>query len=275
MSVGGVEAQHLYRVSGNGLEKDSYLFGTHHVIPVSFLDSVPELFRAYNDCSTVIGEVMFNEEDVKKLMFEGYMDRTIDELLSEEERALVDSQLVARLGISLDVLPKMRPAMINQMYTLAMIEKVCPTMKDGVSMDMFFMKTAEELGMKVIGLETVEEQVKLLFHTQSLERQAELLVETMKNADGLLDDFRKLNEQYKKGDLEMIYEEFQKDTSGSAMTEGEKFLMLGNRNIKWVEVIDKAMRKDACFVAVGAMHLVGEDGLIELLRERGYRVKAY
>ena len=58
------QAQLLWKISGNGLKHPSYLFGTHHLITIQFLDSVPGLFKAFNECETVVGEMVLNNIDV-------------------------------------------------------------------------------------------------------------------------------------------------------------------------------------------------------------------
>ena len=54
----GTDAQLLWKISGNGLKKTSYIFGSHHLIPVVFLDSIPGLYKAFNESDMIVSEVI-------------------------------------------------------------------------------------------------------------------------------------------------------------------------------------------------------------------------
>ena len=63
LSLTATQAQLLWKVTGNGLKHPSYLFGTHHLISIQFLDSVPGLFKAFNNCDVMVGEMVINNID--------------------------------------------------------------------------------------------------------------------------------------------------------------------------------------------------------------------
>ncbi len=273
--VCNVDAQLLYRISGNGLEGDSYLFATHHLIPVSFLDSVPNLFKSYNDCDRVLGEIVIDEtEAIAKMSQSAFMDQDLLDLISAADSLLLDSVLRAELKLGVADLRKMRPAMIQNMYTISMFERKFPELRGNVSMDAFFQHLAAKQGLTVGGLETIDDQIDILFKSQSVERQVGLLLGTVKERGSVVEDYNKLGKQYRKGDLDAIYVDFHEDESDYNMNEGEKFIFLFNRNNKWIDNIEENIKKERCFIAVGALHLPGEDGLLRLLKNRGYKVRA-
>jgi uncharacterized protein YbaP (TraB family) len=96
----------LWSISGNGLEKPSYLFGTHHLIPISFLDNIEGLEFAFESTEQTVGEIDLNEMNhlQLKLMSEALMpeDITYDSLLNAEDIALLDSALHEWVGLGLD-----------------------------------------------------------------------------------------------------------------------------------------------------------------------------
>ena len=76
MTVVGIsaQAQLLWKVSGNGLQKPSYIFGTHHYAPLTVLDSVPQIRQVQNDVEQVCGEVdILNTRDLPRLTAEAIM----------------------------------------------------------------------------------------------------------------------------------------------------------------------------------------------------------
>ena len=268
-----LNAQLLYEISGNGLTKSSYLFGTHHMVPVQTATKIPGLFRAFNDCSAVVGEFVDDnpEEMQRQILIASKMEESIFKLLTPEEEVLIDSALQAELGLTLANVQYMRPNVIAMIYEMTVRERVLKSQMGDMAMDSYFQVAGSELGKAVYGLETVDDQLKMLLRSIPIERQAGILVETIRNADYIITENAKLDSLYKKGDLEGLYEML---IETEDMTEAEKFLLVDERNHDWLPKIEKHIKQESCFIAVGALHLPGNDGLINLLRKAGYKVKA-
>ena len=268
-----INAQLLYEISGGGLEKSSYLFGTHHMVPVETATKIEGVFRAFNDCSAVIGEFVDDnpEEMQRQILAASKMEESIFKLLTSEEKALIDSALQAELGLTLANVQYMRPNVIAMIYEMTVRERVLKSQAGDMAMDSYFQVAGSELGKMVYGLETVEDQLKILLRSIAVERQAEILVETIRNTNDIITENAKLDSLYVKGDLEGLYEML---IEAEDMTEAEKFLLVDERNYDWLPKIEKHIKQEPCFIAVGALHLPGNDGLINLLRKAGYKVKA-
>ena len=268
-----LNAQLLYEISGNGLTKSSYLFGTHHMVPVQTATKIPGLFRAFNDCSAVVGEFVDDnpEEMQRQILIASKMEESIFKLLTTEEEALIDSALQAELSLTLANVQYMRPNVIAMIYEMTVRERVLKSQVGDMAMDSYFQVAGSELGKAVYGLETVDDQLKMLLRSISIERQAEILVETIRNTNDIITENSKLDSLYEKGDLEGLYEML---IETEDMTEAEKFLLVDERNHDWLPKIEKHIKQEPCFIAVGALHLPGNDGLINLLRKAGYKVKA-
>ena len=122
----------LWKVSGNGLEKPSYLFGTHHLIPIAFLDSVNGLEEAFEATEQTIGELDLSDmaELQMKLLGESQMPQgvTYDSLISLENRALLDSTLTSLIGIGLGQLGQMKPAILSNLISVTLYQKYYPTL---------------------------------------------------------------------------------------------------------------------------------------------------
>lgn len=265
-------AQLLYEISGNGITKSSYLFGTHHMIPIDKVVEIPGVFRAFNDCDAVISEFVDDnpEEMQRQILAASKMELSILDLLNEEEENLIDSALQAELGLSLTNVQYMRPNVIAMIYEMTMYERIVAQKQDDMSIDSYFQVAATELGKAVYGLETLDKQLDILLRSVSLEQQAKNLIETIRSADNIKQLNFSIDSAYTEGNIDLLYELLLKEEE---MTEAEKFLLVDERNLDWLSKIEMYIKSEPCFIAVGALHLPGKEGLINILRKTGYKVK--
>jgi len=274
ISFPSLQAQLLWKISGKDLRQNSYLFGTHHLIPVSFLDSVPGLFKAFNECGAVVGEMVLNQMDVsEKIMQRAMLPEgiTMDSLLNEQDYALVDSELHAALNFGLKELGLMNPAMIRTMYELELYKKKTG-FSDEIQSDSYFQSAGMLKGKKIIGLEDIDKQIDLLIGSKDLKREALLLVETIRGKEAAMEDIIQLNALYRAGKIEELVKMAKKQDSPSALTDEEYAEMVDRRNLDWSAVLPAYMRQNSCFIAVGALHLGGANGLIKQLKKSGFKV---
>ena len=268
-----LNAQLLWRIEGNNLSAPSYLFGTHHLIPVDFLESHPQVLRAFTRTQTVIGEIaMYRIEASEQIMRASMLPQgvTMENLLTEEDWLLVDLELRSTIQMGLRELGMMRPMAINMLYTVALYSQTAEIAGE-VQLDSYFQMLALQADKRIIGLETVEQQMEVLFGS-SLEREAEMLVKTVRLRNETVAGIKELNRLYKAGKLDELMKMAQNQDSPTAMT-AEEFARLNcNRNHAWMEILPDLMRESPSFIAVGALHLPGENGLINLLRRQGFRV---
>ena len=271
-----LNAQLLWKISGKGLKNPSYLFGTHHLIPTSFLDSVPGLFKAFNSCNTVVGEmVTSNIEGTVRIQQAAVMPNhiKISDLLDSEEFALVDKELRATLKFSLGDVAALNPALLLTMYELELYKKQTGY-KESIPLDSYFQIIAEEKEREVIGLETVDQQISFLFGSKDMERQADILIESVRNKDKLLKEIVKMNALYKSGAVNELVKLAKGSGDAYSLTEEEYVKLVDKRNAAWLTKLPDMMTKSSCFIAVGAMHLGGANGLVKQLQKAGYKVKA-
>jgi len=268
------QAQLLWKVSGNGLKYPSYLFGTHHLISIQFLDSVPGLFKAFNNCNVIVGEMVINNIDATaKIQQAAIMPNhvKINDLLNDDEYKLVDNELKSVLKFGLKDVSIMNPSLILTMYEMEIYKKLTG-FKDESQSDSYFQMVAAEKGKKIIGLETVDQQIAILFNNSNLERQADILVETVQKKDSILNEMIQLNKLYKVGKIEELIELSKGKGNITDMTDEEYAKLVDNRNADWMTKLPAYFNQSSCFIAVGAMHLGGKNGLIKLLKKEGYKV---
>ena len=277
------QAQLLYRISGNGLTDASYILGTCHTADISFVDSIPGLRRAMDDAQQVYGETSKDaqseptDEDMDKYMLlpQGVL---IDSLLSADEMKrltafMTDSCKIdsANVGIFFDVKP-----FPLALYLALRCDGFKETLKsnDGVTFDEYFQKEALRQGKEIGGLESKNSQFKLFCNSFSLKRQKELLMCMVDNhkrpgAEGSGVD------TYYSQNLDAIWKELNDNTDvDCGYTSEEQMRLLSTRNLAWMKNIPSLMSRKPTLFVVGALHLPGPNGVLDLLSKAGYTVEA-
>lgn len=274
-------AQLLWKVSGNGLNEPSYIIGTHHLAPFSIMDSIAGLRNAMNETRQVYGELKMSEmqspatmqQMQKTMMLEG--DTTLTSLLSPEDFATANKFCKENLMMDLSMATKLKPAFLLNNVVVAAYIKHIGKFNPQEQLDTFFQSQATSNGKKVDGLETPEFQFNLLFNGYSLKRQAQLLMCTINNIDTEVESLKKLTDAYMRQDLSTMLR-ISEERKGNQCDPlpGEEDAMIYDRNKAWSVKLPAIMKDAPTFVAVGALHLPGEKGLLNLLKKQGYTVEA-
>ena len=265
-------AQLLWEISGNQLKEKSYLFGTHHLIPISFLDSIKGIYPAFNSCENIVGEIIMDDPSIIKNLQQAAIitsGETIKDLLTEEQYTTADSILKDALGVGLNEMRFFKPAMIENIYLLTIYDKYFQIDAD-FQIDTYFQKVGKKDGKRLFSLETVDEQIKILLDRKPLKEQAQSLYEMLTSSEKIINQLEVLNRLYLKQDLEELLEYSNND---STQTPEDKWILLDQRNIRWAEQLPKQFEKGSNFIVVGALHLPGENGIINLLKKQGYKIK--
>lgn len=271
--VVNVQAQLLWKVSGNGLSKPSYLFGTHHLIEKEKIPDFDRILAVVPQVDAVVGEMdMSNMLGMQIKMLKECMmkDTTLNDLMNAEDYTLVDDQFKQVVGMKLDKLRKMKPMMLSALYEVKLYMGYYNLKKEPEAVDLLFQKAGKKAKKKIIGLETIEQQMDILFNSMPLKRQAEVLVQSVKDKEKSVSLIKQLNEAYIHGDLKMMS---QLSVQEAQMSTDDKKLLIENRNNDWIVKLKELMPAQSCFVAVGCMHLADETGIIEQLVKAGYTVE--
>jgi uncharacterized protein YbaP (TraB family) len=266
-------AQLLWKVSGNGLSKPSYLFGTHHLIGKEQIKDFDKILILSGQADAVVGEMdMTDMVSIQaKIMQAAVMPgKNIKDMISAADYTLVDTGLKQIMGTGLDQLGTYKPIMLQTIFVGLVYLRSQNLTKQPEAIDVLFQKNAKDNHKQVVGLETIEQQAAILFNFLSLNRQAEILVKTVKEKQKQINLIKRMNEYYLAGDLKRLFE---LDNEDDDLTTAEKKPLYENRNADWMKQIPALLTKQSCFIAVGCMHLVGETGLIEQLNKAGYTVE--
>jgi uncharacterized protein len=265
--VSTVENSLFWEVTGNGIPHSSYLFGSHHLLSSQFVDSLPNVNQKFYSATTFVNEVRLDSTDVYKIAAASIMtDSSLDQLLPPEWYHETELWLQEISDYSsLSVFNKMSPVVIQVLILNLLQEQVFGQVD--TPMDIYFERRASADGKRLIGLETIDEQLNAFFHGQTYQRQAEMLIEFVKGKSAAVDELIRFNRLYRNQNLAALQESgLQKYTSE------EIDRMLFNRNRKWMEALPSILQEQSSFVVVGALHLTGEDGLVNQLRKLGFTV---
>ena len=260
-----------WKVYGNGLEKDSYLYGTFHTADKRVFEFKDGVEDAFIEADIYAMELNMDSIDKGEMMKAMVMDssKTLKTLLTSEDYKLVNQFFIDSVGMSLFLFNKMQPFITAQMI----VTKDLKSDKEN-ALDLYWFTKAKNLDKELVGLETMIEQMNT-FKSIPVEKQAQELVKSVKDygkGEGMNMD--KMVEIYQSGNLDRLMEEMDKFSDESAIDKAdfnEKFLY--TRNLNMANRVEKYLKKGSVFMAVGAAHLPGDKGVIELLRAKGYSVE--
>ncbi len=261
----------LWEISGAGLAQPSYIFGTFHLLDSEFLTHRPVILDKLKASQAVVGELIFDSTVFAKIGGASQLQgTTLDKLLTSEQFQRVDAQLQLVTPYKLPMLNGLSPMAVMSLLVASGWQKQHPPKPEAAPMDLFFQQEGRKAGKPVVGLETADEQIDVLFRRIPLARQAELLAESVKSPTALTTDIERMSSAYQTQNLDelrkMLYDESYKPE--------EIDVLVAARTRAWVAPLRQQFAAQPTFVAVGAGHLVGADGLITLLRKAGYTVRA-
>jgi len=258
----------LWEVSGNGLKKPSYLFGTHHFTNKEFADTMQVLQEKLKSVNGVVSEIVMDGTlQGRMASFLVMKNNTLDSVFTPAEYKEVDDYIKARNpAVNLKQLNRFKPAMVGVLIML-LDNPEMRSLTNGI--DESFQKYAKANAKSIHGLETAEYQGALLFD-DDLQKQKKALLKSVRESDKNKIKLQELTGYYLAQDIDQLTQFFkaQDEETKEFMTE-----MLKNRNQRWLDQLPALMEKESLFIAVGAGHLVGDEGLIKGLQAKGYTLK--
>ncbi|MGJ1432263.1 TraB/GumN family protein [Sphingobacterium spiritivorum] len=252
----------LWKIEGKDLKVPSYLFGTVHMLarknfemPAKAIDAMDETSRVYLEINMAAPNLA--EESQKHMM----SDKTISSQIKPEEVALVDEILGKKIGVSLAQVDKVKP-----MFLIAMIMQKSFT-EPMASFEEEIIKHTKQAGKTIEGLSSIEEQYSFadkIFETSDFPSYLKSMDEF--DIQSILSHIFQL---YKEENIAGMDELLLKYTSSNPETYRQ---LLPVRNHLWADRMPALMSEAPTFFAIGSGHLSGEEGVINLLRQKGYTV---
>lgn len=260
----------LWKVSGNGLAKPSYIFGTMHMICANDIELSDSLKNAIQNADEVYLELDMDDMmqmmmAMTKMTMKG--DTSLSDLLSKEDYQKVKEYFDKNSSlIPFTMMERYKPLLIQ-----AMIMEKAASCDNMIVMENLVMQEAKSSRKDVKGLETFEYQLGI-FDKIPYQLQAQQLVKlvdeskTDKNSDG---EMKILTDAYRNQQLNKMDELTKADPSIGGFAD----ILLYDRNVNWAKKLQDLMSKRSLVIAVGAGHLPGKKGVLNLLKQSGYKVE--
>jgi len=259
----------LWQISGNGLQKPSYLFGSMHISNKEVFHLSDSFYMAIKSCDVVALEVdptewqpdMFRLEEAQRAQhFYGYAVTDAD-FISEHDlrQKSYSDQLIAAL--------REEPFVMNGLLYRTTMPMA--NFQEDTYLDLYIYQTGRRLGKQGAGVENYLQSEKISIEATEAELKEKRERKTFPEGETAYTIATKMQEAYRRGDLSLMDSLDQLLSSSKAFT--EKFLY--DRNVIQANSIDSILRHKSLFVAVGAAHLPGGRGVIQILRKKGYTLR--
>ena len=275
VSHGAVRAQVLYRVSSNSTKAPSYILATNKLVDITFLDTIPNVFKCFSDCDKVITEfAMQDYEAIAALRQAALLPDSVQlrNFYTDLQYKEIDEALRTHLGMGLDKLGRMKPSYLTEMFRNELLIQWLHYNEER-SMEIFFEKIAIQNNTPIYGLDDIGETMYMLFDREPFHWQCEELENIINYPEREIRLERTLCNMYRYGRLtDMVYT-FKGPDNTSTLSYSD-YQVYAKRNKEWVKRLRPHLAEGNAFITLNAVYLGGEDGLLAQLKAAGYRVKA-
>ena len=283
----GANAQLLYKISGKDLQKPSYIIGTYHLANVGFVDKIPGVKDALTNTEQVYGELDMTDlqsaDNMKKMqnammLPEGQSLKTI---LTADQMKRLNAYLKKTMSVDMSSpmvekqMGKLTPqALVTQLTLLMFMTKHMGEFDPSSTFDQYFQAQAKKNNEPVGGFETVDFQIKTLLQSTPMKRQVEQLMCLIDHQDFMESMSDKIVNAFYAQDLTAVKAAMDEKIGNSCdCTPEEENALINNRNADWLTKMPAIMSAKPTFFAVGAGHLPGDKGVLQLLKNAGYTVE--
>lgn len=265
------EPQVLWQVAG--ASNTVYLFGSVHLLQTSDSALPAAAMAAYADAEKIVEEINLSEAAGGMLTATGSTPQFLPEgqtlAAALQPELFAELQTAARsLGLDTDFMTRFQP------WFVAITIQQLRLLREGYNplqgVDFQIASFAERDRKPILALETLQEQLAL-FGNLPMEEQREMLRSTLRETD-TKEKIADITQSWRRGDLGRLETLLREGAENSP----ELFKALTtDRNLRWLPQIENMLKdKDNDYLVVaGALHMVGESGLVELLKKKGYRVE--
>ena len=259
----------FWEISGNGLEKSSYILATVKFLPTDKLSISKNVENKLNSSEIFATETLMDHHARHELNKAAHLPhhKSIKDYLSNEEFLRLEKLFDEKLGINKlkfeTVYSQFKPVLLSVTITRLSLGK------NVKYLEMELMKKAHKANLIIMGLETAEREIAAM-EKFKIEDQVHALLHTMDNYDEQIAEYHEMISAYLSGDLHKTLEY---TLHPSEENESFKTSFFDERNAEFVPHMESLMKKGKTFFAIGAGHLADETGVLQLLREKGYTVK--
>lgn len=256
----------LWEISGNGLKEPSYLYGTIHMIGKSDFFVRAEIDTVFSKCSQVAFEI--DLDDIAQLnSAQAWVnlpeDLKLDEIVPPGAYQKIKTYFSDSLGLNLVDFNSQKPFAVYQQFLSGLIQD------EQESYEMYFLMKSISAQKSIVGLEKITDEFRVI-DAVPYEQQIQWLMDGIDSIHSYRENFKELVSAYKEENLNKIETLLSDDPVVMGELADD---LLQKRNQNWMDEIENYINTQPTFIAVGAAHLPGDDGLIRLLKAKGYIVK--
>lgn len=263
----------LWKVSD--ADNHLYLLGSFHMLKPDDYPLSPDVDAAFVDAESLLFEIAPSELTAPETIASfqaaaGYDDgNTLSQVLPADTLAKLE-KLLAASGSSVAKVDAAEPWAVSLGLVMGVSQAMGFRQEHGL--DRHFMARAAEAGKPVAGLEGIDAQLAALDGVPHAEQVSEL-DEFLTDPGKAMAEFRALHETWRAGDADKLDRKFRQEMADESPTSYR--LVNVDRNNAWVPLLEArlAAPEGDTLAVVGALHLLGEDGVVEKLRAKGYAVE--
>ena len=257
----------LWKIEHEDLEHPTYILGTMHLIGKAYFYFPEDLQKLVKNSQQLVMELAGLPDQAKAMELMLLPDSVkMNDFFSEEHMALIYDFMEKEMKINKEMFDimfaKMKPFFVLQLIAQKQFEG------ETESYEMSLISLANKNDITLLGLETIEQQIGF-FDAIPAEEFGKMIAEYFTNADSLKAQTQRLQEIYRSGQLDTLAK-FMVESSPELMEFED--ILLTDRNAAWIPKIIELIHQKPTFIAVGAAHLAGDEGVLNLLKKKGYKV---
>jgi len=252
----------LWKFKKPNESRTHYLLGTMHVSSEEAYASVSQAKHYMEQCAIYAGEMDLNDPELDRIgeVFVNDEDKELQDFVGEKKYKKYRKIVLKAFAIDLNLIAHYRPLVISNMIAESILTK-----KYDLALDHFLWQYAQATGLEMNGLESAEDQFRIM-RSIPTEDQIKALKSCTKNVNKFRKSVLRLSELYKKGELTKLYKTSKKSMGGL------RKLMIYDRNAFMADRLLHLTAQGATFCAVGAAHLLGGKGILRYLKKAGFKV---
>jgi uncharacterized protein YbaP (TraB family) len=261
-----IQSSLLWKIEGNGIKNPSYLFGTMHLIEKEYFYFPTALDNIVKKSDVLVMEIAGIPDQMEVMQYLLLKEGTFFDYFSPVQKDSILSWAQEKMKMD----EKMFTASFSRLKPFVLVQTATQMQFAGktASYERTLEKIAMDKKIKIEGLETVADQMKI-FDDLTKSQQAEMVMSGIRNEEKSIGQIKLMQQLYSRQNIDSLYN-FIHDEGGVLAEEQHAFL--DQRNINWIPKIKKHASKGKAFIAVGAGHLGGENGVIRLLENEGYKL---
>jgi hypothetical protein len=254
----------LWKISGNGLKQPSYIFGTFHLLCEKDID-IPDTLRSIiHHSKQIYFEIKMDDPDMTKKVMQSIAMKDghqLKDFITTKDYAAIDSIFKLKTQLSLNLLSTYKPYLLIPLLYPSMFNCM-PT-----GLETVLQNIAKKDSLPIFGLETLEYQMKI-FDSIAYAIQAKELSKNILHYDESKKELLEMIKVYQSKNIEVMHDLIKTDNTFGNYED----ILLNERNNNWAPIISEQIKMKSTFIAVGAGHLGGQKGILNLLRLKGFDV---